>query len=121
MTTISVKAPLRPSRSYGYQMINSYQELVKQNLLNLLLTNPGERIMIPDFGVGVKRYLFEQNDDSTKQNLLSAIYKQVAKYLSYIRIDKIDYTTNNNLISLKLYYYVEPLGASDDLIIDIQI
>jgi len=36
-------------------------EQAKSNLLNLLLTAPGERVNLPLFGVGIKDLLFENN------------------------------------------------------------
>ena len=39
------------------------KEQIKSNLINVLLTEPGERVMEPDFGVGLKLLLFEQNID----------------------------------------------------------
>ena len=34
------------------------KEQVKSNLINLLLTYPGERVLNPQFGVGLRNYLF---------------------------------------------------------------
>ena len=36
------------------------KEQVKSNLINLLLTTPGERLMNPTFGAGIRNLLFEQ-------------------------------------------------------------
>ena len=39
------------------------KEQVKSNLINVLLTEPGERINIPNFGVGLKNlYLLTNNN-----------------------------------------------------------
>jgi len=50
---------------------------VKSDLLALLLTNPGERIMLPSFGTPLRALLFEQNDstliEKTRQAIISAI------------------------------------------------
>ena len=35
------------------------REQIKSNLLNILLTYPGERVNLPSFGVGLKNLLFE--------------------------------------------------------------
>ena len=48
--------------------INSFSEeeiekMIKQNLKMILLTHPGERIMVPDFGVGLPRFIFELEND----------------------------------------------------------
>ena len=62
---IAPKIPLKVDQVDGpYGLIKDYVELVKQNFKMLLLTNPGERIMNPDFGVGLRRYLFEMNGPS---------------------------------------------------------
>tara|TARA_R110002167_G_scaffold282521_2_gene487776 strand:+ start:332 stop:763 length:432 start_codon:yes stop_codon:yes gene_type:complete len=39
------------------------KDQVKSNLINLLLTSPGERLLNPTFGVGIRQYLFEQTLD----------------------------------------------------------
>jgi phage baseplate assembly protein W len=52
----------------------------------VILTSPGERIMFPEFGVGIRRYLFEQNTTSTLGVIRSRIEQQVSTYLPYIRI-----------------------------------
>ena len=47
----------------------TFKEQVKSNLLNLLLTQPGERINLPYYGVGLKHLLFEQNISLTDLKL----------------------------------------------------
>ena len=47
----------------------------KSNLINLLLTVPGERINLPLFGVGIKQLLFENNinlESLTKKIILQS-------------------------------------------------
>ena len=41
------------------------KEQAKSNLLNVLLTEPGERVFLPNFGVGIRQLLFENNPDTT--------------------------------------------------------
>src|SRR5262245_66442213 len=38
---------------------------VRQSILLLLSTAPGERVMRPDYGCDLRRLLFEPNDDTT--------------------------------------------------------
>jgi hypothetical protein len=42
----------------------------------LILTIPGERIMDPNFGVGLRRYLFELNGSNTYSAISSKINEQ---------------------------------------------
>ena len=46
----------------GFFHTQSGIDQVKADLLILLLTNPGERVMLPDFGAGLNRLMFEPND-----------------------------------------------------------
>ena len=51
---ISVKLPLEiDPRDGPYASIDDLTEVVRQNFKNLILTVPGERVMLPDFGVGL--------------------------------------------------------------------
>ena len=47
----------------NYFNSHSSVELVKNNLRQLLLTEKGERIMLPDFGLSLRKFLFEPLDE----------------------------------------------------------
>ena len=64
------------------------KEAVKSNLINVLLTAPGERVFEPLFGVGLKRIIFEQNVN--EEGLKSNINDQVGMYIPEIEIEDID-------------------------------
>ena len=55
----------------------------KQKVKMLLLTAPGERIMIPDYGVGLRNFLFENTPEF---NIREKIITQIATYLPEIQI-----------------------------------
>ena len=57
--SIAVKLPLALSDEYGYEMLTDLISVFKQNLKTLILTNPGERVMDPSYGVGIRKFLFE--------------------------------------------------------------
>ena len=63
------------------------KEQAKSNLINVLLTEAGERIMEPNFGVGLKNLLFEQNID--EEGLKDKINQQVSFYIPEIEITNI--------------------------------
>ena len=41
-----------------YQSIKNIKDTIKQNVKMVVLTSPGERVMDPSFGVGIRKYLF---------------------------------------------------------------
>ena len=89
MNGIGPKLPLQRDDVNGsYTLIVSYAEEVKQNFKNLLLTSPGERMMNPDFGVGLRSFLFEPAQRVTGM-IRQKVTSQVSRYMPFIRINKI--------------------------------
>ena len=89
MNGIGPKLPLQRDDVNGnYTLITSYAEEIKQNFKNLLLTSPGERMMNPDFGVGLRNFLFEPAQKVTGM-IRQKIASQVSRYMPFIRINKI--------------------------------
>lgn len=107
----SAKLPVARDLDDGYALTKTLSEVATQNLKNLLLTNPGERMMDPEFGVGLLKFLFEENSTKTDIQIDSRIKKQVSTYLSYIDIQKINFmrdTRNENLVHINLVYRIIP-------------
>lgn len=83
--------PLSPSDSDGFTLNKTILQVCHQNFKMLLLTNPGERVMDANYGVGLKTFLFEQNVQGTHEEISTRIYDQVQKYMPYIEINRIFY------------------------------
>ncbi len=84
---LSVSLPLRIDEIDGAYGINkTFSQMASQNLRMVILTSPGERIMYPEFGVGVRSYLFEQNTSATLEVIRQRIIQQVSTYLPYIEL-----------------------------------
>ena len=119
----SVSVPMQRDARDGFKMNKTYKQVVAQNLTMLLLTSPGERIMEPSFGVGVRRFLFEQDSPITYSNLSARIYKQVSKYLSYLELEDVEFFSQgtghhevpDNTVKIKISYTIKPLASSATL------
>ena len=125
MQGYSPKLPLMYDRTEDglYGLNKTLLETIKQNLKMLLLTNPGERIMDSSFGVGMKRYLFEQDNFSVRTDLQNKIISQVNKYLNYINIENITFSdpgaNEENIMFVSIRYSVPKLNINDELNIQI--
>ena len=64
-------------------------EAVKQNLFNLCSTEAGERIMQPNLGVRLKRFLFEPGDLNTQQEVKEVILESINYWLPFLQIKDI--------------------------------
>ena len=65
MSSLAVKLPINKDSINGYQMIDNFEDLIKQNLKMLVLTAPGERVMEPNYGAGLRNFLFENFNNQT--------------------------------------------------------
>ncbi len=65
-------------------------EAVKQNLRNLCSTEAGERIMQPNLGVRLKRFLFEPGDETTKDEIREVILESINYWLPFLLIKNMD-------------------------------
>lgn len=63
------------------------KEQVKSNLINLLLTDPGERVLNPTFGVGLRRYVFEPEIDEIL--LTDIIRRQIINNIPYVTLNQV--------------------------------
>ena len=94
-------------------------ETIKQNIKMVVLTAPGERIMDPNFGVGMRRFLFEQNNPITHSSIRAKIIKQTNEYLPFIDIIDVTFSTEDNSSNVKanglmvsIEFIIAPLGIS---------
>ena len=94
----------------------------QQNLKMLVLTNPGERIMNPDFGVGISRYLFQQEGNFTSGAIQNRILSQVSKYLPYIEITNIEIFEKeglSNTFQVTIEYFIPSVRDAGKLVLNL--
>jgi len=115
MKSLSPKFPLFFSSEGGYASNKTIKEVVKQNFKNLVLTSPGERIMIPDFGVGIRNYLFENNDTQASKRIFERLKQQVQQYMPFLEIQAFSPSFEENQMIISIQYFIIPIGDSDIL------
>ena len=120
MSGLSPQLPLSIDTENGYTLNQTYRQIINQNLKMLVLTAPGERMMDPDFGIGLRNFLFEMNAEVTYQRIADKIYEQVTRYMPFIEIENINFVSpeqdeslDKNFVGITLRYKIIPLGSSD--------
>ena len=68
----------------------SDKEATFQNLKYLILSEKGELFGDPFYGVGLKKYLFDQNDTIIKDLVLDDMYTAIATFMPQLRINRND-------------------------------
>lgn len=116
MNSYSVALPLQRSSLGGFQMITNIKRLIRQNLKMLVLTNPGERVMEPNFGVGLTTFVFNNFHENTMGAIDAKIRQQVSIYMPAISIIEISFGNtdpDNNYLGIMLAYAIPGIGAKD--------
>ena len=106
--------PFSPDSRTGFTQNLSLRDVATQNLINLILCCPGERVMHAGFGVGLRNYLFEQNISATRSRIKNKIQSQVAEYLPYIILRAVDFNgtdVDQNLLGIRIIYSIAGTSA----------
>jgi len=68
---------------------------VAQALRTVLLTQPGERIGRPAFGVGLRRFLFEPNTPATRALIRQAVIDAIERDEARVRLNDVMVTADS--------------------------
>tara|TARA_Y100000593_G_scaffold92678_1_gene185076 strand:- start:909 stop:1286 length:378 start_codon:yes stop_codon:yes gene_type:complete len=118
MAGLAVKLPLTRNSRDGFNLINNLKELTKQNLKMLILTNPGERMMDPNFGVGLRRFIFRTKAPEVAIEIKTRIQEQVTRYIPAISLRDVTIEgldNPDNKIFVKVVYFMPGLNEFDIL------
>jgi len=115
---IAPKLPVAVSPSEGFICTKNVKENTQQNLKNLLLTSPGERVMDVEFGVGIRNFLFENFNEI---DLESRIEEQVRRYMPFLQVTSIRTLPDpdHGTLSLELVYSVSNIISEETMSLSI--
>lgn len=89
--------PVRPADDGGEVALAVYEEDIRQAVCLILETNPGERVMRPDFGAGLRTLVFEPVNTTT----LALVQHRVEQALIIWepRVEVTDVTVKSNPVN----------------------
>lgn len=106
----------------AFKLSYSTEEQAITNLVNLLLTRKGERLMQPDFGSKIPEFLFEPNSRKGRDNLRSSIEEDISFWLPYINVLNISVLSQDDInlpdsyaehnVIIKIEFKVTEIGAN---------
>lgn len=100
-----------------YLSLKKIKEVIKQNLKNLFYTAPGEKRRDIKFGINIEQFIFEPMTQDTKQKIVTTISEQVSRYMSFVKIQKIDILFVEQLgeLYINFFYFITNLNQEDVL------
>ena len=95
----------------GEVFVSSYTtiEQTKSNVMNLLFTNEGERIMQPLFGCNLKKLVFEPITTVLVQRMYDIIRDKMQYWLPYVQIQQllIEPEPDLNQVNFHMEFYLK--------------
>ena len=98
------------------------KDQIKSNLVNLLLTDVGERVMNPTFGCDLKRFIFEGITESNINNLKESLANSIAVFVPEVSVTDIIIVPNTdfNTIDLTINYILRISQTPDQVTVQFQ-
>lgn len=82
------------------------ERAVKNALVNMLRTRIGSKPFFPEYGTNTERYLFEMTDPVSEAELNEEIADTIRKFEPRIQLISIETSIEENLIGIKIDYYI---------------
>jgi phage baseplate assembly protein W len=119
-TGIGVKIPF--SALNVFDTVYSTKDQTKYNLINFLLTDPRERPFNPNFGAGLRSFLFEQLGTNTSEDLQTMLISQIESNFPNVNIVNLTVTSdvNTGAINIEFSYNIRNTKESDEVLLTIQ-
>ena len=102
--------PVKTSNTGGMFSNNYNEESIKSGLIQLLLTDRGERPMRLDFGTELKRSVFAPLDGATVSQLRQSILDSISKYETRVVVRSLQLTpiSDKSQLNVSLVFSVKP-------------
>jgi phage baseplate assembly protein W len=89
--------PFRIDATSGQAALTPYATHVDQMIRQILLTTPGERADLPDFGCGIRQMLFAPNSEALQASAQLFILQSLNKWLGdQIKVNQVKVTNGAN-------------------------
>ena len=98
----------------GSLQFTAYEDDVEEAIQIILLTEAGERPMLPEFGGGLRRFLFEPNSPATCHAMERVVRAALIDWEPRIDIDRVEVTSDDvqpNLLLIHVDYVVRATNS----------
>ncbi len=99
--------PVKPAG--GALRYARYEDDVEQAVQIILLTEHGERVMLPEFGAGLRDFVFEPNSPATRARIEELVRRALVDWEPRIDLERVEVTPGDeapNLVLIHVDYVV---------------
>jgi len=99
-----------------------YNAHVKQLIMQVLFTAPGERINRPEFGCGIKRLVFSPGGEVAATLAQTTIFQSLDRWLSsVIKVREVSVNAVDEVLDIRIGYVVIARGTNEYLNLTVSI
>jgi phage baseplate assembly protein W len=93
MKAINIKFPLEDDVEKNVLFKQNFvsKDALVSNLLLLLLTDEGERFYMSDYGINLRKYIFQPKDSITEAEITEEIKQKVKDFIPQLTITKVQF------------------------------
>ena len=115
---IGVNLPF--SEGNGFTPNYTTAESIRYNLINYFLTNPGERPGNPQFGGGLRRFIFSQIDQNNLEFLKEDVQTKIKNEFPSVLVKELNVLGNpdENEVTVQIFYAIEDTNIEDEVILN---
>ena len=94
-----VKFPLYENNGIHKGIFNKTKgiSLLRSEVLQFVQTERGERVMLPNFGLSLKRFLFEPLTEDLTEEIYEEVYMGMTRYLPHVEVRALRVLNSENI------------------------
>jgi phage baseplate assembly protein W len=119
----SIRYPFSIDQNFGtLAEVNSIEEHIRQMIIQVLMTGPGERINRSDFGCGIRRMVFAPNSDVTASLTQVTILQALNTWLgSLITVGDVKVNAIEEKLEINIAYSIKSMNEPQYLNVEVSI
>ena len=105
--------------SGGRIQMSEYKRDIREAIFIILRTNPGERVMRPDFGAGLVDFVFEPISSDSVERLRTRVNEALIDWEPRIDVNSVNITldpSEPNKLLIEMHYTVRATNTQNNLV-----
>lgn len=100
-----LQVPFRKGHSGGAAEIADIDRHIKDKIIQVLFTVPGERVNLPEFGCGIRNLVFEGNNEVLASTARFNIFRALTRWMGEeVRIENVEVFCEEETLYIQISY-----------------
>lgn len=103
----------------GQTLMSEEEEDIRQSIRIILSTNPGERLMYPEFGCPLRELVFENMNLTRQTHARTLIETAILRYEPRVSLERVDFKLgeeNPNVLHIYLEYLIRTTNTRSNMV-----